>query len=67
MLAVDELGTFGFVADGQLRLYAAISEQVQREFKQELADPNRYWTTREKVREEIKKRMNEVASPQSLW
>jgi len=67
MLPVDRNGTFGFVADGELRLYDAIREQVESEFQQELADSDRYWDVREKIREEINNRMAQIASPQSLW
>ncbi len=60
----------GFVADGYLRMYAAIREQVQHEFEEELASANGYWSrfaVRKKMADEISRRMDDVSSPQSLW
>ena len=67
---MSESGSSGFVADGYLRMYAAIREQVLREFEEELASANGYWSrfaVRRKMADEIGRRMGEVSSPQSLW
>jgi hypothetical protein len=63
-------GSSGIAVGGRERLQTAIEEQVQREFQQELAAAQGHWeraAIKRKMAEEVKKRMNEVSSPQSLW
>ena len=67
---MSKSGSFGFVADGDVRMSAAIREQVLREFEEELTSANGYWSrfaVRKKMVDEISRRMGEVSSPQSLW
>jgi hypothetical protein len=48
----------------------AIEQEVLRDFDRELADATQHWekiALEKKIKDEIKKRMERVASPQSLW
>lgn len=63
-------GSSGLSADGERSLNKAIYEQVRREFAAELASTSEYWAhdaIEKKIEDEVKRRMKEVASPQSLW
>jgi hypothetical protein len=63
-------GSSGFVVDGYFRLCATIRHQVQREFEKELAGAAGYWARvaiKKKMADEVRRRMDEVSSPQSLW
>lgn len=60
----------GFSAGGKRSLKAALYEQVRREFAAELAAATEHWAhaaVEEKIEGEVKRRMKEVSSPQSLW
>ena len=70
LLRVMTSGSSGIAVGGRQRLQTAIEEQVQREFQQELAAAQGLWAraaVKKKMAEEVKKRMAEVSSPQSLW
>jgi hypothetical protein len=63
-------GSSQFSAGGEQRLNDAIREQVRREFAEELATTTEYWAhaaLEKKIEDEVKRRMKEVSSPQSLW
>ena len=60
----------GISAGGRERLRVAIDKQVRIEFEQELAATTEYWARADlekKITDEVKRRMKEIASPQSLW
>jgi hypothetical protein len=62
--------TNGFIADGERRLRDATYAPVRREFAAELAAATEYWAhaaVEKKIDEEVKRRMKDLASPQSLW
>jgi hypothetical protein len=57
-------------AGGEQRLHDAIRDQVRLEFAKELATATEYWAhaaLEKKIEDEVKRRMKEVSSPQSLW
>jgi hypothetical protein len=59
-----------FTADGEQRLCDALGEQVRGEFAAELAAATEYWAhaaVKKKIEDEVKRRMKQVASPQSVW
>jgi hypothetical protein len=60
----------GFTADGAKRLLKAIEVEVRRDNEKELASaPNSLakQTIKEKIKKEVKRRMESVASPRSLY
>ncbi len=60
----------GFSAGGERRLNDALYEQVRREFAAELAAATEHWAyaaVEKKIEAEVKRRIKEVSSPQSLW
>jgi hypothetical protein len=63
-------GSSDIAMGGRERLQTAIEEQVQREFEKELGAAQGHWeraAIKKKMAEEVKRRMDEVSSPQSLW
>jgi hypothetical protein len=64
------MGRCGIVADGAMRLRAAIEDEVKREYEPELAKAAGHWDKAKielKIAKEVKKRLNRLASPYSLW
>jgi hypothetical protein len=62
--------SFGIAEGGRERLQTAIEGQVQREFQKELAAAEGDWARaaiKRKMKDEVRKRMAEVSSSQSLW
>jgi hypothetical protein len=60
----------GISAGGRERLLAAVEHAVRREFERELSNGTQHWekaVLERKIKDEVKKRMERVASPQSLW
>jgi hypothetical protein len=61
---------FGFVVDGQSRMREAIKTEVEREYEARLAATEGYWekaAIKVEMNREVERRMNEIASPYSLW
>jgi hypothetical protein len=55
---------------GRERLRHAVEEQVRREHQAELVAATDHWqrmAIEDKITREIKRRMKDLASPQSLW
>jgi hypothetical protein len=60
----------GISACAPLRLQDAIEKEVRKEFAPQLASTTSYWDRIElesQITEEIKRRLNAISSPQSLW
>lgn len=60
----------GISVGGAMRLRKAIEAQVRREYQQELASAPSFWRRmmiREKIRKEMKRRLESLASPYSLY
>ena len=60
----------GITACAPLRLHAAIEKEVRKEFAPQLASTTGYWERIElesQITAEIKRRLNAISSPQSLW
>jgi len=60
----------GISACAPLRLHAAIEKEVRKEFAEQLASTTGYWeriNLESQIAAEIKRRLNAVSSPQSLW
>jgi hypothetical protein len=60
----------GISACAPLRLHSAIEKEVRKEFAQKLASTTGYWeriNLESQIIAEIKRRLNAVSSPQSLW
>lgn len=74
--AVDMAGSHvmnsnsGISEGGRERLRDAIDKQVRLDFQHELAATTEFWARaaiEKKIADEVKRRMKEDASPQSLW
>jgi hypothetical protein len=74
--AVDMAGSYvmnaklGISEGGRERLREAIDKQVRLDFQHELVATTELWAraaVEKRIAEEVKRRMKEVASPQSLW
>ena len=60
----------GITACAPQRLHSAIKKEVRKDFAQQLASTTGYWERRElesQITAEIKRRLDAVSSPQSLW
>jgi hypothetical protein len=60
----------GIVADGARRLRKAIEAEARRQYEQGSAVAPNFWRRmmiREKIKNEVKRRMESVASPHSLY
>ena len=62
--------SLGISTGANERLRHAVEEQVRREHEAELAASTDYWqrmAIEAKIFQELKRRMKDLASPQSLW
>ena len=62
--------SLGISAGGDERLREAVAKQVRLEFKQKIASTTELWARaalEKEIASEVKRRMKELASPQSLW
>jgi hypothetical protein len=60
----------GIVANGESNLRKAIEAEVRRDYAQELASAKGFFarlTVKEKIRNEVKKRLGKVISPHALY
>ena len=60
----------GITACAPRRLHSAIKKEVRKDFAQQLASTTGYWERLQlesQITAEIKRRMDAVSSPESLW
>jgi len=64
------MDSLGIAKGGERRLRKIIEAQVRREHENELAATTEHWqkmAVEEKIEREIRQRMKQISSPQSLW